>query len=85
MPTKTAKQIPYDKGKPVIGNLSDFRNDSFNMQMRMLEKMGPIYKFKIGNLDVIYLAHPDYNRHILQENYKNYKKNVFYDELKIYL
>ena len=85
MSTLSIKQIPLDRGHPITGHLKEFINDRFTMQMRMMKQMGPIYSFNVGRYHVTYLSKPEYIRHILQENYKNYKKNVFYDELKIIL
>ncbi len=85
MTTKKFKHIPLDRGHPITGHLREFQRDRFTMQMRFMKEMGDIYSFYVGRFPVIYLSNPKYIRHVLQENYKNYKKNIFYDELRIIL
>ena len=73
------KTIPYESGHPFIGFLPEYRKDFASLSMRLLAEHGSIYSIKVGPLKFIYLAHPDYIRHILQENYKNYKKGIVSD------
>lgn len=79
------KPIPHEKGLPLVGLLTEFRKDNFNLDRRLVEKHGHICSYNLGPHNIVLLARPDYIRHVLQENYMNYKKDYFYDELKIAL
>lgn len=46
---------------------------------------GDIIAYKLGPYDIILISRPEYIRHVLQENYTNYKKDYFYEDLKLAL
>lgn len=79
------KTIPHEKGLPLVGLLPEFRKDTFAMDRRLVERHGDICSYKLGPNKIVLLSHPEYIRHVLQENYTNYKKDYFYDDLKIAL
>ena len=79
------KTIPHEKGLPLLGFLPEFRKDIFAMDKRLVEKHGNICSYNLGPNKIVLLAQPDYIKHVLQENYLNYKKDYFYDELKLAL
>ena len=79
------KTIPHGKGLPLLGFLPEFRKDNFAMDKRLVEKHGNICSYNLGPNKIVLLAQPDYIKHVLQENYLNYKKDYFYDELKLAL
>ena len=85
MITDTKREIPKVKSRPVVGLLSEFRKDRLGLFRNLFEEYGDIVQFKIANHDMLLLTNPDHIKHVLQENYKNYKKDYFYEELKLIL
>ncbi len=76
MITETYKKIPKVKSKPVFGLLPEFCKDRLGLFRKLFEHYGEIVQFKITNLDMLLITNPVHIKHVLQENYKNYKKLI---------
>ncbi|SVE49643.1 uncharacterized protein METZ01_LOCUS502497, partial [marine metagenome] len=78
------KNIPeYKDGSLLLGSLSEFLNQNqFNFIIK-LGSYGNIIKFKLGFSNLIVISDPIYIKYILQENYKNYKKDFLYKDLSL--
>ncbi|MBC8256586.1 MAG: cytochrome P450 [Candidatus Marinimicrobia bacterium] len=80
------KQIPkYKEGSFITGALNDFKTDNHFQLFTNLAKYGEIVRFNLGTEPVIFISNPQYIKYILQENYKNYKKDYFYKDLSLAL
>ncbi len=81
----TDKTIPFAKSRPVLGFLPEFKKDRLGLSSRIMKKYGDIVQYKLGPHENVMITHPDYIKHVLQENYSNYKKDYFYEDLKLVL
>ena len=50
--------------------------------MEATRQYGDVVLFETGPWSIYFVNHPDYIKHILQDNYKNYRRSVFFDLLK---
>ena len=73
------KNIPkYKGGSLFLGHASEFSSNNQFDFLKNLGSKGDILKFRLGLGSVIFISNPKYLKHILQRNYKNYKKDYFY-------
>ena len=75
--TRNAKpaQAPGPQGDPELGSLPELRQDPLRLFLESRERYGDIVRFGLGPELVSHLiAHPDYIRHVLVENKRNYTK-----------
>ena len=80
------KNIPkYKGGSFFLGPVSEFLDHNQFDFFKKLGSKGNILKFRAGLGSIIFIADPKYIKHILQENYKNYKKAYFYKDLSLAL
>ena len=78
------KNIPkYKDGSFLLGSLSEFLNQNQFNFFKKLGSYGNIIKFKLGFSNLIVISDPIYIKYILQENYKNYKKDFLYKDLSL--
>lgn len=72
------------KGSWLLGNLREVQRDTIGFLHRSAAQYGPdIQYYQIAFWNVYRLSHPDYNRHILQDNQRNYGKSTLdYDVLR---
>lgn len=59
------------------GNLATFRADPLGTVCAWPRDYGPIVRAHFGPLEQVVLTHPDYIRHVLQTNQRNYIKDQF--------
>ena len=74
---------PQPKGSPIIGHLKHFKNDPIHFMLDTSEQFGDIMLYKILNKKIYFINHPDYVKHVLQDNYKNYHKSPGYKPLRL--
>jgi cytochrome P450 len=65
---------PGPKGVPVLGNARELRADIIQTIMDGWRAHGDIVRFKIPGVAIYVLGHPDYAKHVLQDNHQNYPK-----------
>ncbi len=68
-----AKVIPTIKS---LESLQTFQRDQLQFLATLPQKHGDIVRIKLLFWPALIINHPDYIRHVLQENYTNYTKNV---------
>lgn len=74
---------PRPAGLPLLGNLLEARRDPLQFVVRMMTDYGDLASYRIGPYTGYLTSHPDYVRHILQDNHTNYSKDVYsYQMLK---
>ena len=81
----TNKSIPFASSRPILGLLPEFKKDRLGLSSRLMKTHGDIVQYKLGPHKTVMITHPDYIKHVLQENYSNYKKDYFYEDLKLVL
>lgn len=64
--TTVYKEIPYDRGLPVIGHTLAFMRDSLQLHKEMYRKHGAVYRSR-AFLDVVSLLGPQGNQFVLQD------------------
>lgn len=76
------KMPPSPKTQPFIGHLKGFKTDPIQFMLDAAENQGDLVLFKLLNKKIYFLNHPDYVKHILQSNHKNYHKSPGYKHLR---
>jgi len=81
--------IPGPRGEMLWGSLKVLKRDPVGFLVDCSQKYGDIVQFRIGPPGlgkVAYLVvHPDYIKHVLVDNQRNYKKAVTYDSVRLFL
>ena len=85
---KTIHDLPQPKGKLVLGNLSEFKdNNKHRVIQRWSEACGPIFKIRLANQHFIVSTDPDFNGQILKnrpDGFSRFNKiNEIFQELGI--
>ncbi len=77
-----ARIAPGPPGNLILGNARDFQQDIMTALMKGWREYGDVVQYRgIGPLFPVFcLAHPDYTKHVLQDNNKNYPKTKFVDD-----
>jgi cytochrome P450 len=73
---------PGPRGHPILGNSRGFQQDLIGTLLNGWRLHGDVVRFRgVGPLFPVYLvAHPDYVKHVLQDNHKNYPKTPFVND-----
>ena len=79
------KQIPLAKGHWLYGSLKEMNKDILSYTSEQRKLLGDIFYVDVFVFKVIVITKPDYIRHVLQENNKNYVKSFSYEVLKLFL
>jgi cytochrome P450 len=81
----TEKQIPLAKSHWLFGSLKEMNKDILGYIGKQRKLLGDIFYVDVFVFKVIVITNPDYIRHVLQENNKNYVKSFSYEVLKLFL
>jgi cytochrome P450 len=68
----STRPIPGPRGKPIIGMIPEMARDMLGMLMNITREYGGIVQFKLVNKPCLLVTNPDYVKHILQDQYRNY-------------
>jgi cytochrome P450 len=71
----TVSSPPGPKGKPVIGNLLDFRRDPLNFLLTAAREHGDIVHLQFGPQAIFLVNNPDHIRDVLVTNNRNFIKS----------
>jgi cytochrome P450 len=63
---------PGPKGRPILGNLLDFRKDRLSLFLQAKNKYGDIVRFSAGRRTLFLISSPAMIKYVLQDNNKNY-------------
>lgn len=69
------------KSRPIIGFIPEMRKDPLRFLTEVALKFPRLAQFKIGGQKIFLVSDPEYVRHILLDNFKNYEKLFAYDKL----
>ena len=75
------KNIPFEKGLPLIGNLIPYSKNRLSWLDNLSKKHGEIFRVKIGNKKLYVAVGKEYVRHIMMGNFNNYIKVTNFDEI----
>jgi cytochrome P450 len=80
---EAGRNAPVRRGLPVIGLLPQLRRDVLAVLQAASREQGDFVRLALpGRRPVLLLGHPDYVRHILQDNHANYRRTPFHDKLR---
>lgn len=85
MENKTTPSIKISKGPKgnfLFGSALDFKKDSIAFITNTEKQFPDFARFRFAYIRMVYLTHPDYVKHVMQTNNKNYKKGIEYEHLK---
>ncbi len=83
LPSSAGRIAPGPRGHLLLGMLPEIGAGVLDFLDRMTGTYGDIVRYRLVHLRAHLLNHPDYIRHVLQENQRNYTKNLFdYDMLR---
>jgi len=76
---KTVPSVP--SAHPLFRNALSFAKGPLPFMLREWEKLGDFYDVNFPQIPFLVLSHPDYVKHILVTNHRNYKKAFSYNFL----
>ena len=79
---KTLTTSPGPKTYPLVGSIPELLKDPFNYFFGAQREFGDVFPYRIGSRPLYFVAHPDDIKHVLLDNYKNYRKHTAYDKIK---
>ena len=70
---------PGPRGKPLLGNVLEFKKDTVGAIVRGWREYGDVVKFRgPGQFFPLHLfAHPDHIQYVFQDNFRNYRRQDF--------
>lgn len=68
---------PGPRGAPLLGSMRELRRDLIGFLRQVTAEHGDIVRFTVAGSTVHFINHPDYLRHVLQANSRNYDKQSF--------
>lgn len=80
-----SRHIPEIPSGNFFGHLKSYVSDPLAFLQKYLKEYGDIFTFRVARRRLIFVNHPDYVRHILQDNHRNYKKSNAYRKLALLL
>lgn len=70
----TQTTIPGPRGAPVLGVMNELRRDRLQFVLNMAAQYGDVVQYRVLNVPMLQVNHPEAIQHILQDNNKNYHK-----------
>lgn len=74
------KPIPA-MGGGLLGILPEFQRHPLGLYLRAMHEYGDLVKMRFAHIDSYVVYHPDFIKHILVDNNRNYKRNEFGNNL----
>lgn len=78
-------KLPIVKGHWLLGNIPSMGKDILQHFYQNEKKLGATFENPVPTVRLIATSEPDFMRHVLQTNHRNYKKGRAYDVLKLVL
>jgi len=70
------------RGLPVVGVIPQLRKDPLGFFLDISQRHGALVPYQLGLNTVLMVNDPALVRHVLQDNFQNYRKSRFYDPLR---
>ena len=77
--TKPLGRPPGPKGRPVVGNIFEFRRDILGTMIAGWREFGDVVQFNVGGAAYL-IVHPDHLQYVLRERSDNFPKAPFQDQ-----
>lgn len=74
---------PGPRGLPFLGSLLEIKRDRLGFLTKLTEVFGDVVLFRMGYKPVYFINCPSGVRHVLRDNYRNYKKGVGLTQAKM--
>lgn len=72
------RRPPGPLGKPLVGSAGEMRTKgSHQFAVENMQRYGDICFYRVLRWPIYLLNHPDYIKHVLQDNHRNYGKDTF--------
>lgn len=71
------KAIPSVRTRNPLSSTLAFRRDPLHFISTIIAEYGDIVQFRLLNMPIVIINHPDYIKHVLVDNQANYDKDVF--------
>jgi cytochrome P450 len=75
-PTLQRKAIPGSRSFNHLKDTFAFRNHPLQFLAELQKQYGDIARFRLLTWPIVFINHPDYIKHVLQDNHRNYDKDV---------
>lgn len=76
------RSAPGPKGRLILGSLKDVQRDPLGFFLESAKRYGGLVRFRMAYKPLFLVSRPEYIRHVLQDNLKNYAKGVSYESLR---
>jgi cytochrome P450 len=76
MATLRHKRIPGPRSLNPLNATLAFRRDPLQFLGELQKQYGDIAQFRLAIWPTVFIIHPDYIKHVLQDNHRNYDKDV---------
>jgi cytochrome P450 len=71
------RAIPGPKGRLFTGSMREARQRPLELMLELTRDYGDVSQVRMGPMRLIVVNHPDYVKHVLQENHANYGRPAF--------
>jgi cytochrome P450 len=72
---------PGPRGHFFWGMLPEMRRDMLGLYHNTAPHYGDIVRLRFAGVDTFALSHPDYFKHVLQDNNRNYRRDAFFNDI----
>jgi cytochrome P450 len=72
---------PGPRGQFFWGMLGELRRDMLGLYRSITQPYGDFVRLPFAGVDTFAISHPDYFKHVLQDNNKNYVRNEFFNRI----
>ena len=79
---KTRATAPGPRDSLIMGNLAEYKRDPIGQLLKLRSEYGDVARNPLGPYVTHLVSHPDYVKHVLQDNHANYIRGRFYDNFK---
>ena len=83
--TSPTSTVPLHPGLPVLGNTLAFLRDPLAILSTLQQRYDRVVHLRIGGRHQYLVLKPDDEKHVLQENHRNYGRSPAFNVLKIFL
>ncbi len=88
-PSIRSGHAPGPAGRFLWGSIRELKRDPLSFLLESADQYGDVVRFRIGPPRLGRLAHlvvhPDFIKHVLIDNQRNYRKAVTYDSIRLFL
>src|ERR1700690_2744942 len=72
---------PGPRGHFFWGVLPELRQDMLGLYQQTARQYGDVVRLHFAGVDTFAVSHPDYFKQVLQDNNRNYRRNLFLNDI----